>query len=190
MSTRWLWPLLISAGLFTALYFPAIARWSRGLASPYAKADVQRRIAAATLDGLLILSCIVFYVTTESILLLIAGAAYTLLRDAVGGQSVGKFLYSLMVIRLDTGRPAGVRGSILRNVVLLVPGANVGAVFLETWTLVSDPNGARLGDRIAMTQVVFDLRLSTFDFRLATFVVRPARIELAAPRLGGGCSIP
>ena len=154
MFTPWFWALVTAAGLFAALYFPAIARWSRGLASPYAKADVHRRIAAATIDGLLILSCVLFYMTTESIPLVLAGAAYALLRDAVGGQSVGKFLYSLVVIRLDTGRPARARSSVQRNIVLLIPGANIVAVFLETWTIVRDPKGARLGDRIAMTQVV------------------------------------
>ena len=95
-----------------------------------------------------------FYPTTESRLLLLAGAAYALLRDAVGGQSVGKFVYSLMVIRLDTGRPAGARSSVQRNIVLLIPGANIPAVFLEALTIVRDPKGQRLGDRIALTQVV------------------------------------
>jgi uncharacterized RDD family membrane protein YckC len=154
MLTPWFWALVASAGLFAALYFPAIARWSRVLASPYAKADVQRRLAAATLDGLLILSCAVFYLTTESMLPILTGAGYALLRDAVGGQSVGKFVYSLMVIRLDTGRPAGAWSSVQRNIVLVIPGANILAVFLEALTVVRDPKGGRLGDRIALTQVV------------------------------------
>lgn len=154
MLTPWFWALAASAGLFAALYFPAIARWSRALTSPYAKADVRRRMAAATLDGLLILSCLVFYLTTESMLPVLAGAGYALLRDAVGGQSVGKFVYSLIVIRLDTGRPAGVWSSVQRNIVLVIPGANIPAVFLEALTVVRDPKGGRLGDRIALTQVV------------------------------------
>jgi RDD family len=154
MLTPWFWALAASAGLFAALYLPAIAHWSRALASPYAKADVHRRMAAATLDGLLILSCVVFWATTQSLLVLLAGAGYALLRDAVGGQSIGKFVYSLIVIRLDTGRPAGARSSVQRNIVWLIPGANVPAVFLEALTVVRDPKGARLGDRIALTQVV------------------------------------
>jgi len=154
MLTPWFWALVASAGLFAALYFPAIAYWSRVLASPYAKADVHRRMAAATLDGLLILSLVVFYATTESTLPLLAGVGYALLRDAVGGQSVGKFVYSLMVIRLDTGRPAGAWSSVQRNLVLVIPGANIPAVFLEALTVVRDPKGGRLGDRIALTQVV------------------------------------
>ena len=154
MLTPWFWALVASAGLFAALYFPAIARWSRGLPRLTRRLTFSRRMAAATLDGLLILSCVVFYLTTESMLPILAGAGYALLRDAVGGQSVGKFVYSLMVIRLDTGRPAGAWSSVQRNIVLVIPGANILAVFLEALTVVRDPKGGRLGDRIALTQVV------------------------------------
>jgi len=179
MLTWWFWPLVASAGLFVAVYFPAVARWSRSLDSPYAKADVQRRLAAATLDGLLILTCVVFYATIESPLLLMAGAAYALLRDAVGGRSIGKFFYSLMVIRLETGRPAGAGSSIQRNVVLLIPGANIAAVFLEAFTVVRDPKGERLGDRIALTQVVdgFGARelVTILREQLAAEAIRSAR---------------
>lgn len=41
-----------------------------------------------------------------------------------------------------------------RNLVLLLPGANVAAVFLEGRTILMDPQGQRLGDRFAQTQVV------------------------------------
>src|SRR5262247_1872903 len=41
-----------------------------------------------------------------------------------------------------------------RNVIFLLPGANVAAVFLEARTLSRDQQGLRLGDRLAMTQVV------------------------------------
>lgn len=44
--------------------------------------------------------------------------------------------------------------SVRRNVILLVPGANVVAVFLEAVTILRDPQGQRLGDRLAQTQVV------------------------------------
>ena len=36
----------------------------------------------------------------------------------------------------------------------MIPGANVIAVFLETKTIIRDPQGLRLGDRFALTQVV------------------------------------
>jgi hypothetical protein len=41
-----------------------------------------------------------------------------------------------------------------RNLLFLLPGANVAAAFLETITLVRDVQGQRLGDRLAHTQVV------------------------------------
>jgi hypothetical protein len=41
-----------------------------------------------------------------------------------------------------------------RNLLFLIPGANVVALFLEARTIVRDPQGQRLGDRLAFTQVV------------------------------------
>jgi hypothetical protein len=43
---------------------------------------------------------------------------------------------------------------VTRNFLLLLPGANVVAVVLEARTILSDPQGQRLGDRLAQTQVV------------------------------------
>jgi hypothetical protein len=47
-----------------------------------------------------------------------------------------------------------VSGSVRRNLLLLLPGANVVAIFLEARTIIADPQGQRLGDRLAQTQVV------------------------------------
>ena len=80
--------------------------------------------------------------------------ATLLLRDAIGGQSIGKILLGLVVIDLTTGRAASVSGSTKRNVLLLLPGANIVAILLEARTIMSDPQGQRLGDRLAHTQVV------------------------------------
>ena len=146
--------LAAASALFVALYVPAVTRFSRSLASPYAKANVKRRLAAAAVDGLLVVTCLGFYTTLQSPLFVGAGAAYLLLRDAVGGQSIGKFMFSLMVIRLENGRPCNAKSSAARNVLLLLPGANIAAVLLEALTLARDPQGQRLGDRIARTQVV------------------------------------
>jgi uncharacterized RDD family membrane protein YckC len=84
----------------------------------------------------------------------VLAAAYVLLRDTVGGQSLGKFMFGLTVVRLDSGRPCSARDSVARNVIFVLPGANVAAVFLEARTLSRDQQGLRLGDRLAMTQVV------------------------------------
>jgi len=146
--------VVLSTALFIALYVPAVTRFSRGLTSPYGKANMRRRLGAAAVDGLLVVTCLAFYAALESTLFVAAGAAYALLRDAVSGQSIGKFMFSLIVIRLENGRPCNLASSAARNAILLLPGANVAALFLETLTIARDPQGQRLGDRIAQTQVV------------------------------------
>jgi uncharacterized RDD family membrane protein YckC len=83
-----------------------------------------------------------------------AAAAYLLLRDALAGRSVGKFVCGLVVINLQTGLPGGFRASASRNVLFLLPGANLVGAFLEAGTITRDPQGQRLGDRFALTQVV------------------------------------
>src|SRR5439155_459737 len=91
---------------------------------------------------------------SESILFVVAGAVYLLLRDAMWGRSVGKFFVGLVVISVETGQPCALGASLSRNVLLVLPGANIAAVFLEAATIVRDPQGQRLGDRFAQTQVV------------------------------------
>jgi len=139
---------------FAIAYFPMVSKVSRGLASPYAKADVSRRLSAAIIDGLIVISLGLLYWTEGSLLAAAAGAAYVLLRDCVNGQSIGKFLLGLVVISLETGRPSSFAGSLRRNLLFLLPGANVLAIFLEGLTIVRDRQGQRLGDTLAQTQVV------------------------------------
>jgi uncharacterized RDD family membrane protein YckC len=127
---------------------------ARGLASPYAKADIGRRFCAVMVDSLFVMTGWFFYRQSESVLPLLAGLLYALLRDSTFGRSIGKFLFGLVVIDLETGRPCGRAGSAKRNVLFLLPGANLSAAFLEAVTIVRDPQGQRLGDRLAQTQVV------------------------------------
>src|SRR6185312_10014526 len=79
---------------------------------------------------------------------------YLLVRDGIGGQSLGKLLVGLFVINIQTGLFCNMKDSVLSNVFVLLPGANVMAVFLESITILRDPQGQRLGDRIAQTQVI------------------------------------
>jgi uncharacterized RDD family membrane protein YckC len=146
--------VVASSMLFAALYFPAVERFSRGLSTPYAKVDIRRRFAAAAIDGMLVATLLVFAIDLRSSVFLALAIAYLLFRDAVSGQSLGKFLLGLIVIRLETGRPCNLSASATRNAVLLVPGANAVAVLLEARTIARDPLGHRLGDRMARTQVV------------------------------------
>lgn len=149
-----LWLLILPALSFALLYFPMVTKFSLSLASPYAKADVKRRLLAGSLDGSLLVTSLYFYQNSGSAWFVVAGAVYVLLRDAIQGRSVGKFFVGLMVISLETGRPCTFVGSVRRNLVFLFPGVNVVAVFLEPITIVRDPLGHRLGDRLAGTQVV------------------------------------
>jgi len=146
--------LLLAAMTFALAYSSIVRDVSRGLISHYAKADVRKRLLAASIDGLLVVTlCLVCWIGRAPLYLAL-GAGYLLLRDAIAGQSVGKILLGLVVIDLTTGRAASVSDSVKRNLLLLLPGANVVAIFLEARTIMSDPQGQRLGDRLAQTQVV------------------------------------
>jgi uncharacterized RDD family membrane protein YckC len=146
--------LVLPAVAFALTYPLIVTHLSRGLISPYRKADVRKRLTAASIDGLMVTTLCLLSWTTGSVLYLIVSGAYLLLRDAIGGQSIGKLLLGLVVIDLETGRVSSMSGSLRRNLLLLLPGANAVAVFLEARTIIADPQGQRLGDRLAQTQVV------------------------------------
>lgn len=142
------------AGTFAVMYSSMLTKLSRGLVSPYVKVDVRRRLYAAAVDGLLTVSLVTVSWTAGSLSWAALAAAYALLRDSFNGRSVGKFLVGLVVISLETGRPVSWAASTKRNIIFLIPGANVAALVLEARTVMQDPQGQRLGDRVALTQVI------------------------------------
>lgn len=146
--------VFLAAITFALAYSSIVTHVTRGLISPYAKADVRKRLTAASIDGLLVATLSLFAWIGGAPLYLVLGAGYLLLRDAIGGQSIGKILLGLVVIDLETGRVSSLSGSVKRNFLLLLPGANLVAIVLEARTIMSDPQGQRLGDRLAQTQVV------------------------------------
>ena len=146
--------VLLPAAAFSLAYPSLVNRLSRGLVSSYAKADARKRLTAACIDAWVAVTLAVLSATTGIVLYFWLSAGYLLLRDAIAGQSIGKLLLGLVVIDLESGRTASWSGSMKRNLVLLLPGANVAAVFLEGRTILIDPQGQRLGDRFAQTQVV------------------------------------
>ena len=127
-STAFIFASALSA-VFGIVYLPVLMRQPKAFVSPYARADVRKRAAAAIVDGLLVATCFVLYSTQDSILFIGVGALYLLLRDAlfIPGQSIGKFLFGLRVISLADGRPCSRLHSAQRNFILLVPGLNVVA---------------------------------------------------------------
>jgi hypothetical protein len=145
---------VLPAVTFALAYAPLVNHLTRSLSSPYTKADVAKRFNAALVDGLVVVSLSLFPWTSHTYPYLVAAAGYLLLRDAIAGQSIGKLLCGLVVIELTTGRVASAADSAKRNLLLLVPGANVVAIVLEARTIARDPQGQRLGDRLAHTQVV------------------------------------
>lgn len=81
---------------------------------------------------------------------------YTLFKDGFGrGQSPGKRLAGLMVVRLDLNAPCNYAASALRNLIkfglFLVP--TVGWI-IEPVVVLAHDKGQRLGDLAANTQVV------------------------------------
>src|SRR5262245_57905549 len=83
---------------FGLLYHPMLTRVSVALVSPYPKADVRRRLIAAAIDGSLMASTLLLYGYLGSALLPFFGGIYAVLRDAVAGRSIGKFLCGLVAI--------------------------------------------------------------------------------------------
>jgi hypothetical protein len=146
--------LLLPAALFALVYFPTLNYLSVALVSHYAKVDVWKRLLAAFIDGAPAVAAWILYRNTGSVLGLASAAGYLLVRDGIGGQSLGKLLVGLVVVNLQTGRYSTMKDSVLRNLFVLIPGANVMAVFLESITILRDPQGQRLGDRRAQTPVV------------------------------------
>ena len=145
--------VVLPAVLFTLVYFPAM-KLSLVLVSPYAKADTRKRLCGSAVDSLLVTACWLGYWNAGSVPLAVTALLYLLLRDSIGGQSIGKLLVGQVVVDVDTGRRCRVGGSVKRNLMLVIPGANLAALFLEVRTLVQDSQGQRLGDRLAHTQVI------------------------------------
>jgi uncharacterized RDD family membrane protein YckC len=177
-STAFLFASGLSAA-FGLVYLPVLMRQPKAFVSPYPKADVKKRAAAAIADGLLLLSCVVLSGTQASVVFVFVGAVYLLLRDAlfIPGQSVGKFLFGLRVISLGHGRPCSRLQSAQRNFILVVPGLNVVAAGLETLAVTRDPQGQRLGDMLANTQVIegFGAREFATSFQRALLDVQIGR---------------
>ena len=182
-ASAWLGILVLPAVSFALLYFPVLTRLSPSLASHYPKAEIKRRLLAGSVDGSLFAMSLYFYVNSGSAWFVVGGAAYVVFRDALMGRSVGKFSAGLTVISLETGLPCTLAGAVQRNVMFLFPGANIAAVFLEATTVVRDPNGHRLGDRLARTQVVRGLGARDLAKAFARWWSKPS-VVVRGGRLG------
>jgi uncharacterized RDD family membrane protein YckC len=133
--------------------------------SPYPKADLTLRGLARLADF-----TIAFGVATSApgVGPLVA-AAYLIVADGLmQGQSPGKKIFGVRAVVPDTRAPAGFQESILRNapfavvtlfwaLPILWPAfflVGLPVIGYETWQVLDEHLGRRLGDRLAETQVV------------------------------------
>lgn len=96
----------------------------------------------------------------------LSGLAYILIADGfAGGKSIGKRLVGLQTMRLDGRDTAGFRESIIRN--LPLGGAQIAyaipyigwivslaIVTFESFLIIGNEQGRRLGDEVARTHVL------------------------------------
>lgn len=141
------------------------------------KADMQRRLGGAGLEFFVMTLIEVVGIALSPVTAFISGmvasminAIYMGVKDLDGGKySIGKRTGQTQVVDTVSGRRASTRQAILRNApyiaawtiaVLPDPFGSFGfiAVFLfilvDLGLIIADPQGRRLGDRIAKTQVV------------------------------------
>ncbi len=159
--------------------------------SPYPKADLTLRILARLADFAFAFLLAQLHPPFGPLL----AAGYLLVADGIShGQSIGKKLFGVRAVVVSRRAPAGFRESILRNapfglvmvfvaVPLLWPVlviAGVPIVAFETWQVVDDRLGIRIGDFFADTQVV-DAKVFTRDAEVAA----ARRLGLAAPTAPG-----
>jgi hypothetical protein len=77
MSDRLLIIFSVSSAMMLALaYRPMLIRMSLGLASPYSKADLNKRLLAATFDSLLVVILLIAYRSSNSLVYLASAFAY------------------------------------------------------------------------------------------------------------------
>jgi hypothetical protein len=149
--------LVFSVGAFISglVLIPLAIRYVKPLVSPYAKADFERRLLASFVDLWVMVACYAALVHYSATLAAFISPLYLAIRDGLfGGQSFGKLMVGLVTIRLETGQPVKIGGSLRRNFLFAIPGTNVAAFFFEARQIHVDEQGMRLGDRLAGTQVV------------------------------------
>ncbi len=125
-----------------------LARAKELLIGVITRPRIEREVALVVDLGLC-LALISFPIT----LVKVVGVGYFLFRDGMaitGGQSFGKNIYDLRVVRSATKRRIGLRVSFLRNLLTLVPILNI----IDLWYFIRD--GKRLYDTWLGLEVVKD----------------------------------
>ena len=133
----------------------ALSRITRSLVSPYPRAEMGKRLAAAGIDAAVCVTCYAVLSLFGHVPASALSPLYLLVRDGLmSGQSIGKAFVGLVVVRLEDGSPCTMWRSVQRNFIFAVPGLNVAALIFEAATVQGDEQGMRIGDRLARTHVV------------------------------------
>lgn len=120
------------------------------------KANIVNRYMAGAVDfGIAV---VIYLIFTKSLKInIIFSSIFILFRDCLsGGKSIGKIVFNLSVKKLQDETPAAYRESILRNFFFIIPIINYLLIAVELFLIYWDVEGARIGDKIAMTQVIDD----------------------------------
>jgi uncharacterized RDD family membrane protein YckC len=135
----------------------------------YMKAPFGPRLLAYIVDGIVSVGAIAITIALASTVLrnngfigfavvasVIWAFFYGFTKDGrEGGQSIGKEMLNLMVVNTTTNQPCSMGESALRALVLFA--VNLVPIFgwiIEPIFALADPDGRRLGDRAANTQVI------------------------------------
>ena len=147
---------VVGAFLSGFILLPAVARRVQPLVSSYPKADTQRRLIAFIIDVSVAVACYAALSSRDFVMAAMVGPIYLLVRDsAFRGQSFGKLFVGLVAVELKTAKPVRTAASLKRNFLFVIPGMNLFALIFEAQQVRADPQGMRLGDRLAQTQVVY-----------------------------------
>lgn len=123
------------------------------------KAEATSRVLAYLIDlAIAIISSIIVVIIGSFIRIFfifgLVAPAYLLLRDGIfpkfPGQGLGKKALKIMVVNAETGEPIKWLDSVKRQIFMLIPIVNIVEIIL----LFTDPDGRRLGDKVANTIVV------------------------------------
>jgi hypothetical protein len=130
------------------------------------RASLLLRSVAKTIDLILVAAAIEIVPKAG----FFAGLAYLLISDGLfNGKSIGKQLTGLKVISVASGKACSVRESMLRNLVLCIGvalwripligwGITLLIVGVEFVLLLGSKEGMRLGDEIARTTVIEEIK--------------------------------
>ncbi len=136
-------------------------RSARRKGSPYPKAELAPRLVAKGID--LLLAYLLAWIVPA--LGPLVGMAYLLVADAIhNGQSIGKRIMGIRTVHIPSRSSCSITHSAIRNlpnslafaltlnpVLILVSGPILA---FEAYMAFSDPQGIRIGDIFADTQVV------------------------------------